>query len=239
MKSNKVLAAILSSISLLSSSAFASHYKGELPPTGYRWTGWYAGINGGVVNHAMDITDTKGASYLSTLHQVTNPSMTGGLQVGYRHEVGLSEMAGVYGLELSANISNAAFNKQYGSPFSFYQLNFQHQLKNTALLEAIGGIAANKTLLFLAGGLSWVNIEGKTTNQDAIAFFNSFNVSNQVFGTALGGGIEYAFDDKMSVRFKVDVIMPTTYSVYDNTGNSYLISNSVVQAVFGLNYKFA
>ncbi len=240
MKNHKLAASIFLSISVVSSPVFAALYKGEVLPTaGYNWSGYYAGLNAGVVNHAMDISDTQGASFLSTLHQVTNPSITGGLQVGYRQEVDLSSLAGVYGVELSANISNAAFDKTYGSPFAAYQLNFQHQLKNVALLEAIGGIAANRTLLFLAAGLSWVKIDGTTVNEDAVAFFNSFNVSKNVFGAALGGGIEYACTDKISVRFKADVVIPTTYSVHDNAGNGYLISNNIVQAVLGLNYKFA
>jgi len=240
MKCFKLTASILV-VSLLSSTAFAKAVmKGEsLPASIYSWTGFYVGANGGIVNHTMNITDTQGTSFLSTLQQVSNPSMTGGLQAGYRRQIDFANTSGVYGLELSANISNASFDKQYGAPFATYQLNFQHKLKDVALLEATGGIAADRTLFFLAAGLSWININGSVTNEDTIAFFNSINLNKKVFGTALGGGLEYAFDNKLSLRFKVDLVTPNTYSAYDNIGDSFHIANNIVQAVLGLNYKFA
>ena len=221
--------------SLLSSAACATFE----PTAAYNWTGFYAGGNVGLVSHTMDVTDTDATTFLSTLHQVSNPSWSAGLQGGYRRQLNMCPVTGVYGLEASFNFSNARFDKTYGSSFATYQLNSQHQLKDTALMEVMGGIAADRVLLFLTAGLSWVNIGGTTTNDDSIAFFDSFNVSKNVLGTALGCGIEYAYNDKMSVRFKVDAIMPTTYSTHDNVGNSFQVSNNIGQAVLGINYKFA
>lgn len=242
MKQRQLAVSILVSTLALSSSAYAqSLMKDEAMPVSatHNWTGFYAGLNIGAVNHTMNITDNQAASFLATIEQVSNPKFTGGIELGYRRQLDLAQVSGVYGAELSANFSNAEFNKQYGSPFALYQLNSENKLQTVCLLELMGGIAADRTLLFVAGGLSWANISGSTTNQDTIGFFSGFNTNKNVLGTVLGAGIEYAFTDKISARFKVDVINPNTYTTYDNADNSYGISNKIVQGTVGVNYKFA
>lgn len=207
--------------------------------TSPNWTGFYVGLNAGLVNHTMNITDTEATTFLGTIQQVSNPSVTGGLQVGYRRQLDFSSITSVYGVELSANATNANFNKSYGSPSALYQLNSSNSLNSVYLFELLGGIAADRTLLFLAAGLSFANISGSTTSVNGTPFFNSFSMTKGEFGTAIGGGIEYLITDKLSARFKVDVITPNTYSTFDNVGDSFQISNSIVQGTIGINYKFA
>jgi len=243
MKQMKLATSIFVSAILLSSSAALAQapVKNELIPAGasHNWTGFYAGLNVGAVNNTMNITDVQATSFNSTLQQVSNPLLTGGFQAGYRRQLDLAHVSGVYGLEFDANFANATFNKEYGSPFALYQLRSSNQLKTVCLLELIGGIAADKTLLFLAAGLSWVNITGTTTNQDELAFFNSINVAKKQVGTALGAGIEYAFNEKISARIKVDVVTPNTYTAHDNVGDAYQVADNVVLGTIGINYKFA
>lgn len=235
-------ASILLTASLLSSTTFADiSLKGEVLPSTitYDWTGFYAGLNVGVVKHTLNMTDNQASSFDATIQQVSNLKLTGGIQVGYRRQLDLTRASGVYGVEFSANYANAKFEKEYGSPFALYQLRAKNELKNVCLLQLIGGIAADRTLLFLAAGLSWSNISGSVTNLDSIPFFNAFSVAKKALGSALGGGIEYAFSDAMSARFKVDVITPNAYTTSNNVGNRYQISNNIVQASLGLNYTFA
>jgi len=241
MKQLKLVSSLFVSTLLLSSTAFAhTSLKGEMMPVAaYNWTGFYAGLNAGAVNHTMNITDVQATAFHSTIQQVSNPRFSGGLQAGYRRQLDLNYVSGVYGVEMDANFSNASFSKEYGSSFAIYQLSSKNVLNTVCLLELIGGIAADRTLLFLAAGLSWANIAGSTTNLDDVAFFNSFNVNKKEVGTALGAGIEYAFNEKISARIKVDVITPNTYSTYDNTGDIFQISNAIVQGTLGINYKFA
>ncbi len=243
MKQFRLVSSAIVSTLLFSSVAFAHvSFKDELmavSPEFYNWTGFYAGLNAGIVNHTMNITDNSAASFLATIQQVSNPRFTGGLQLGYRRQIDFTKVSGVYGVEGSVDFSDAQFSKEYGSPFALYQLSSENELKTVCLLEFLGGIAADRTLFFMTAGLSWVNISGTTTNLDTIAFFNGFSVAQKELGTAIGGGIEYAFTDKLSARLKIDVITPNTYTTNDNVGNSYLISNSIVQSTLGINYKFA
>jgi len=243
MKRSKLAAVIFVNVSLLSSATFAHvSLKGEDMPVEvrapYNWTGFYAGLNAGAVQHTMNITDIQAATFNATIQQVTNPAFTGGFQLGYRHQLDLTKASGVYGLEFSGNFSNATFNSQYGTAFTLYNLSAQNALKNLFLLQLIGGVAAERTLLFLAAGLSWTNITGGMTNLDGVPFFTSLSVNKKVIGTSVGAGIEYAFTDKISARVKLDVITPKAYFTSDNVGNSYQISNSILQGTFGVNYKF-
>jgi opacity protein-like surface antigen len=240
MKYHKLAASTI--IALLSSYAYAHpSYKGEVAPSPlmHNWTGYYAGLNLGAVKHTMNITDTNASSFNATIQQDLNPQLTGGFQAGYRHQMDCARTSAVYGLEFSANFSNAQFKKEYGSPFALYQLKSKNSLTNVLLLQLTGGISVDRTLLFLAAGMSWSNITGNTTNEDGAPFFNSFSVARKQFGTALGAGIEYAFTDKISLRFKVDVINANNYTTHDDIDNSFNISNNIVQATIGVNYNFA
>lgn len=238
MKQNTLFSALLSG-SLLFSPLINAH---ELSKDGaleaYNWTGFYAGANLGAVKHVMNITDTQATTFNATIEQVLNPKFVGGFQLGYRRQFVPAPASGILGLELSAIFTGASSNKVYGSPFALYQLRSHNKLKNIPLLQFIGGIAADRTYFFLAAGLAWTNISGSMTNTDGIPFFNGFSLGKKQLGTALGCGIEYAFNDKFSARFKVDAISSDAYSVLDNTGSSYQISNKIVLGTFGVNYRF-
>lgn len=241
MKQLNLVVSLFASISLISSSAFADQalMKDEAIAAPYNWTGFYGGLNLGAVKHTMEVTDNQAASFSATINQITNPRFTGGFQLGIRHQIDPTKTSGVYGLEFSANFSNAHFNKIYGSPFALYQLYSENELKNSQLGQLIAGIAADKTFLFVAAGFSWTDISGSITNMDGIPFFNTLNVSKKSLGTALGLGVEYGFCERISMRFKVDVITSNAFTAFDNVGDSYQVANNLVQGTFGVNYKFA
>lgn len=204
----------------------------------YNWSGFYIGANAGLIKHTMNITDNQANTFNATIEQTTNPKFGAGLQVGYRRQLAPMPTSGVFGLELSTVFTDASFNKEYGSPYALYQLSSYHKLKNTTLVQLIGGIAADRTYVFLAAGLAWTDVSGATINTDGVPFFNAFDVSKKQWGTALGCGIEYGLSEHLSARFKVDVIAGDAYSVWDNSANSYQVNNHIVQGTLGINYKF-
>jgi len=204
----------------------------------HNWSGFYAGLNAGAVKHTMNVTDIQATSFYATIQEAADPNFTGGLQIGYRRQLDLTKTSGVYGLEFSSNFSKATFNQEYGSPFALYQFNAENDLKNVSLLQFIGGIAADKTLLFLAAGVSWSTMTSNMTTLNGAPFLSSFDASKTAIGTAVGGGIEYAFTKAFSARFKLDVITPNPYLTFDDTGNAFQISNNIVQGTIGVNYKF-
>ena len=227
---------LLMSTLLLSTSSFAQPSLTSIAPI--NWSGYYAGINAGAVKHTLNITDNNATSFYATIQEVSDLNFTGGVQAGYRRQLDVGKTSWLYGLEFSANFSNATFNQNYGSPFALYELNASNSLKNIYLLQLMGGIAADKTLLFLAAGLSWSNITGNMTSLDGVPFFNTLSFNKTAFGTAVGGGIEYAVSSAFSARFKLDVITPNQWLAIDDTGDSFQISNNIVQATVGINYRF-
>lgn len=238
MKCFKTAACILSASLLSTASAQTSLIDKDQAISLYNWTGFYLGINAGAVQHTMDITDNQAVTFNATIHQVTDPSFTGGFQLGYRRQLSPAPASGVFGLEFSSDFSHAKFYQEYGSPFALYQLSAQHKLKNVTLAQLLVGIAADRTLLFLSAGLSWINISGNVVNKDGIPFFNEYGVGKRDLAPAVGGGAEYAISNKISVRIKVDAILPQSYSTLDNSNNSYDVANHIVQGTIGVNYRF-
>jgi outer membrane immunogenic protein len=241
MKQFKSAVSLFISASLLSSTSFAhapSKDDAISTPLSYNWSGLYAGLNAGIVKNTLTITDNQATTFYATIQQVPNPKPTGGFQVGYRRQLNLTQASGVFGLEFSADFVNAKSKKEYGSPYALYQLNFESKLKELLLLQLIGGIAADRTLLFLAGGFSWSHNTGRVTNLADIPFFDSFNINKQILGTAVSAGVEYAFSENVSARIKVDYILPNSYSVCNDVGDDFEISNNIVQGTFGVNYRF-
>jgi len=227
----KLTTSLFLGVSLLSATASAT-----VSP--YNWTGFYAGLNAGGVKHTMNVTDIQASTFYATIQETSDPNFSGGLQVGYRRQLDPVRTSGVYGLEFSTNFSNATFNQEYGSPFALYQLSAENQLKNVYLLQLMGGIAVDRALMFLAAGLSWSTLSDSMTSLDGVPFFTGFNDSKTAFGTAVGGGVEYAVTKAVSARFKLDVIAPNTWLVFADTDDNFQISNNIVQATIGLNYKF-
>src|ERR1700733_4895000 len=90
------------------------YMKDDTLPARHRdWTGFYIGLNAGVVNHTMDLTDTNAVFFNATVRQVSDPKFTGGIQGGYRRQLDCNWVSGVYGVELSANVTDARFSTQY------------------------------------------------------------------------------------------------------------------------------
>lgn len=227
-------AKIIFSILICSPLCFTSAFAHDV----HNWSGFYVGGNVGATKNTLNITDINAVSFNATLEQATNPQFSGGFQAGYRQQLNTNQCTGVYGLEFSAHFSNVQFTKEYGSAYALYQFKAHHVLKDTLLMQFIGGIGADKTLLFLAAGVSWVKSSGEIINQDGLPFVASYSISKNAAALAVGAGIEHAFTKHVSTRLKLDVISPNSYSSEDNTRNTYQISNHVVQGVFGINYKF-
>lgn len=238
MKQLKQASIIFISASLLPSLTLAHNLSKDEASLPYHWTGIYAGLSAGAVKHTMSVTDNQASTFNATIQQVLNPRFTGGFQIGYRKQLDTLQSSGVFGLEFNTNFSDARFKQGYGSPFALYQLKSTNTLHSLPMLQFIGGIAADRTLLFIGAGMAWTHFTGSITNTDGVPFFNSFAVDKKELGAVASGGIEYAFSDKISARLKIDVIYTNAYSTFDNAGNSYQISNDIIQGTFGVNYKF-
>lgn len=202
------------------------------------WSRYYIGGNLGIVKHTVDVTDNQATTFYATIKETSNPQLSGGFQLGFRLPVSCKPITAMYGLEFSANFANASYQTVFGSPYALYEISAHNQLKNIYLLEALGGIALDKSYMFLGAGFSWTNLSEQMTSLNGVPYFDSFNQTQQTFGTVLSAGLEYAVCKNLSTRFKVDVVSPNNFNVTDNLGNQFNISQLVVQGLFGVNYLF-
>lgn len=242
MKHVKLVTSAFVLASLFSSVTFANaSYKGEvmpLMPAYYNWTGFYAGVNVGGVDYTSYVTDIDQFDYDSTLRLDPNASWTGGLQIGWRYQVNNAPAAGVFGVEGSFNWVNHTYSTTFGGGGAVPDYDISTKLKNIWMIQAMGGIAADRTLLFLGAGVAWVDVSGSWVSLDGNSK-RDFSTSKNQVGGVLSAGVEYAFTDMISLRLKVDDVVTKRYSNSNDDGFTFLTSNNVVQATLGLNVKFA
>lgn len=236
MKHIKLTASAFILASLFTSATFAhTSYKGEVPMApAFSWTGFYIGANVGGVGYSQDITDVDQVTFGSTLHLDPNGSWSAGAQLGWRYQVDCALASGVFGIEGSVDWADADYSRTFGLD----NFTVKTKLKNLWMAQAMGGIAVNRTLMFLGIGAGWANIDGSFTDFIDADTTTTFNINKTVVGPVVSAGVEYAFTDMISVRVKVDDLITQRYTRSNDFGNDFRITSNIVQGTVGLNIKF-
>jgi outer membrane immunogenic protein len=237
MKHVKLAASAFILASLFTSVTYAKvSYKGEVAPMApaFSWTGFYVGANVGGVGYSQYVTDIDESDFDSTLHLDPNGKWSGGAQIGWRYQVDCAMASGVFGIEGSVDWTDAKYSRTFGVT----DYDIDTKLKSLWMVQAMGGIAVDRTLLFLGAGAGWADLDGSWTDLAGDTTRN-FDTNKTVVGPVVSAGIEYAFTDMISVRAKVDELFASRYTRTDGRGNSFLINNNIVQGTIGLNVKFA
>jgi outer membrane immunogenic protein len=209
----------------------------------YSWTGPYLGGNVGYVWTAhsgvgCDFTGTSpcnaaGAPALNT------QGVSGGLQTGYNWQSG----SWLLGLEADIAAMNVRDVGHFAGADPNYNANAQVASRFDWLGTARGraGFAVDRSLFYATGGFAY----GRVTQQYSDTQNGAFSTGSTQTGWTVGGGYQYALDDKWS--FKAEYL-------YVNLKNSSLtlpFPNSNVPGVttlrfpnelnvvrLGLNYRF-
>lgn len=165
------------------------------------WTGFYAGLHAGGAWG-------KDGSVLDVNYNATNElvpinggsTFLGGGQIGYNWQ----QSAFVFGVE--ADISGLNYLATGQSPTG-PDTNYSTKATYLGTVRGRVGVAFDRTLLFLTGGLAFTNL--RYTVLDNVGFPdnvgrqtpNTVNGSEQVNrGWTAGGGIEYAIASNWSVK---------------------------------------
>lgn len=226
----KILAAAL--MAGVATSAFAADLptrKGPPPAPVYyappfSWTGFYVGINGGGA-----FTDVRGNQFIGGGSVFGNPSggMVGG-QIGYNYQ--MNQL--VLGVE--ASLDWADLNKGR---------TFADGSSDNLRVDSIGNVLArvgwayDRTLFYVAGGYAGGDVHAGAFNDTVTGLSYPGNSAWQS-GYAVGGGIEYAITNNVSVKGE--------YLFSQLEGKTYYgASPDVVKAgldintfKLGVNYKF-
>lgn len=210
-----------------------------------RWIGFYVGANGGMGRGTYQ-QDNTGA-----VGDISQKGWIFGGQAGYNYQLG----SWVLGVETDFQLSHIGGSQSVDlcpgcGPFSVVETQDVSMPWFGTLRGRVGYAIMPQLLLYGTGGLAY----GKVKTTDTVAYsysspWFSYNgastVANSHFavGWSLGGGLEYALNDKWSVKgeyLHLDLgDYSSTYTPCSGCG-SYTSHSHATDDIFrvGLNYRF-
>jgi outer membrane immunogenic protein len=221
----KILTAAL--LASVATSAFASDLPSRkappvmapaYAPLAYSWTGFYVGVNGG-----YGIGDFSG--FGST--EFGRPS--GGLigaTAGYNYQIGQF----VTGIEANLDWADITKSQTFGDGST-----------SKATLNSLGnvlarfGFAYDRALFYVAGGYAGGNLTGSFN--DTVTGLNYSN-SGWRSGYAMGGGIEYALTNNISIKAQYIYSQLGNKTYFAGTPDAVKTGLAVNTLTTGINYKF-
>lgn len=154
----------------------------------FSWTGFYAGAHLGYGWGGTSWTFVA----VPTLDPAPNPSgVFGGLQIGYNYQfnnivLGIEADAAIASLRGSAPCTNPAFNCTVKGNF-------------LGSIRARAGVAVDRALLYVTGGLGIGNFQYRSVDAGTGALFGTGFGTTRA-GIAVGGGLEYAFTPNVTAK---------------------------------------
>jgi outer membrane immunogenic protein len=196
MKKTLIAAAALAGLLATGNPAMAEGYSLKDTSTshtyGGRWGGWYYGGNLGFANLWSRFGDDDDRFDNENLASVRN-GFTAGVQTGYNWQYGST----VIGIESDFNLTS--INKE----FKYNQGDDANRVKMDyfGTVRARVGLASDRTLAYVTAGLAFANLNQLHTelNQETPDFFKSNRVN---FGVVVGGGVEFAATQNMSLKLE-------------------------------------
>lgn len=240
----------------LAAFAGAPAVAGQTPPPAFSWAGSYTGFNlgAGVPLHVGERIEA--ASGFTTTAYDLYPSgreragLSFGAQAGYNWQAGVL----VYGVETDFNMfdGRGAASGVYPAPASYwpmgvdaYSLDHHPAGKFFASLRGRAGVAVDRALLYVTGGVAAGGARGPATlallGSGLDPFFAPHSQSSRM-KYILGAGGEYAFDGGWSARLEYFFLNQSLNThLFDNgAGRRFAtrIRNENHVLRFGLNHNF-
>jgi len=209
-------------------------------PEPFSWQGGYAGLQAGYLDSDIELTgrNLNNGNTMSS-SDIDASGFVGGVYGGYNwHTPGNL----VYGVEGEFNFSDAdETGAGVPSPsFGFLRGSVSSEIDSTAALRARLGIAADRTLFYVAGGLAYADISVDGRSQGG---GSPFGYSEGRWGWTIGAGVEYAFGDNWVGRldyrysdFGDDSFNFT--SVQQQTPHRFEVETETHEIKAGLAYRF-
>jgi outer membrane immunogenic protein len=164
------------------------------PPEVFSWTGFYIGLNvGGKWAHTDDTIDVPGASF--GLGSTTDSTVIGGGQIGYNWQAPGSPW--VFGIEADADGQHWKTTRTIGGPLGPFIAGDTFTVESNweASIRGRIGYAWDRTLLYATGGAAFTEVKGGNT----LVGIGSVTDDQTLVGGTVGGGIEYAFTNNISL----------------------------------------
>lgn len=201
---------------LVVSATAHADFGDSIPPT-TDWTGFYAGVNLGVIFNASKLQATNTNFVRSSYQDTINyDSVLPGLQFGYNHQ---TAKGWVFGLEGDFTYPDANGTFTYGSHRQagvFDRFTAKNILQGSFRLRA--GKALGDFLPYFTGGLSVADTGLSYSNE----LGQSYGQNTAQVGFIVGGGLEYSVMEHMSVRAEY---------LYANYGNGQSLNTQAVSCI--------
>lgn len=229
------------SLVIFSNAAFAAKASSS---SSFIWTGFYGGVNGGVVfnNVKLNANQLGFTNMSGTCDDNTNfSSFFPGAQIGYAHQFASKIVLGVEG-DYTYNINQSKtldcicpFNNDVSDQFKF------NNRQQASIRARLGYAWKNNLFPFLSVGGSFADVGLRYSNEGG----DHYSTQTTKAGWLAGAGIEWKFLNNWSLRAdyyyadynRVNLNIPTVYGLNDPNGggSARLVTNNVRVAV---NYWF-
>ena len=205
----------------------------------FTWTGFYAGVNAGYALSEGKSSFTD-ATYGTVSDAGQGGGFAGGGQIGYNYQ--LTPGSGLV-LGFETDIQGVAQSRaNVGTIGTTPYYNVSPSLDYFGTVRGRVGYAFDRVLVYGTGGFAY---GGGSTSSYAASYTDTLPSTSRT-GYAVGGGLEYAFTEKLSAKAEALYINLAKRSsgsaTYDSTVPAYYGTGSsdtgfaVVRA--GVNYRF-
>lgn len=206
------------------------------PPATYNWTGFYVGVDGGYewsqsewhntqINGDYFVFDPTGKLFGGHVgYNWQNPS---NLVLGFEADLAFGDV----------HNDNASFFDPSGALIGGFVGNAKIKSQGSGRVRL--GFAADRFMPYVTGGIAFADYGyGLAVNA------TTYTASKQMMGGALGGGVEYAVSDKLSMRMQ---LLYLDFGAFDHgpfiddqgvcCGAAYRVDLRTTETTFGLSLK--
>lgn len=186
-------------------AAFAADVLVSMPPATQAapteapvWSGLYAGFNLGYGLAGDDEVEAQAFpdERPIVLGTLSPEGLLGGVQAGYNWQAGrlvLGVEADLQASDIHAEATAEAFEQTLGE--SSTALDWYGTVRGRV------GYAAGRNLFYATGGLAYGGLDGTIGTEGAVGYSATLQTPGEIaFGYALGGGVERALTDRISLR---------------------------------------
>jgi outer membrane immunogenic protein len=195
------------------------------PPARYDWTGFYVGghFGGGALNDSLTTTTSTAPFQAAGVQtKLSSFGVIGGAQAGVNYQFS-SIVVGAEGTWTASAISGSEITPTLLTPGLGVAENSRDAPRWYATATGRVGYAANDVLLYAKGGAAWMRVD-YTQQVIAAGVASAQLLSPTRHGYTIGGGIEYALTENLSVKLEYD---------YLNFGTQTFSFNNLTVPIFG------
>lgn len=225
------VAALLASTAAVSAADLAVKARPIAPVPVFSWTGFYAGVNGGIGGNKVDypfaVTGVTGGNL-----GLTSFGGFGGGQIGYNWQFAGNWVAGV-----ETDIQGSAIKSELsGAINGLGSLSAGSEVKYFGTVRGRLGYAFDRVLVYGTGGFAYGSEDTTLSINPGLL---SYKKSNDLTGWTAGAGVEVALINNLSFKTEYLYLKFDRNNVF-SIAPVFSIDNKIDAHTlkFGLNYAF-